>query len=108
MLGTPIMLDAAQFGAYAHRCRTFWQNFSTPRLLGTCLATVTRPPDLTVQDTLGLGRTRADVDYGDRHPFYPGNIKGQIRSALPDLVAYPMSLQTSLALSTTLLQPLLV
>ena len=47
MLGTPIMLDAAQFGAYAHCCRNFWQNFSTPRHLGTSLATVHRTDGIT-------------------------------------------------------------
>ena len=55
MLGTPVMLDAAQFGAYAHRCRNFWQNFSTPRMLAISLATVTRPPCLAVQDILNPG-----------------------------------------------------
>ena len=91
MHGTPIMLDAAQLGAYAHRCRNFWQNFSSPRLLGTSLATVTRLPSLTVHDILGPGRTCATVDYGDRHPFYPCNNKVQPRSALLTLVTYPKS-----------------
>ena len=91
MLGTPIMLDAAQFGAYAHRCSNFWQNFSTPGLLATSLATVTRAPGVTVQDILDPGRTCAAVDSADRHPFYASNIKGALRSALPTLVAYPMS-----------------
>ena len=91
MIGTPVMLDAAQFGALAHRCRNFWQNFSAPGSLGTSLATVTRPAGLQVQDILGPGRTCAAVDYGDRYPFYPCNTKGGVRSALPTLVAYPMS-----------------
>ena len=91
MLGTPIMLDAAQFGAYAHRCRNFWQNFSTPRLLAISLATATRSLGLAVQDILDPGRTCAAVDFKDRHPVHNCNIKGALRSAQPTLVAYPMS-----------------
>ena len=53
----PIMLDAVQFGAYAHRCRNFWQNFSSPREFGTSLAAIHCPLGLQVKDFLSPGRT---------------------------------------------------
>ena len=90
-LGTPVMLDAAQFGSYAHRCRNFWQNFSAAGSLSQSLATVRRPTGILAQDILDPGRTCAPVERNDQHPFYPCNKLGGPRSALPTLVAYPMS-----------------
>ena len=91
MLGTPVMLDAARFGAYAHRTRNFWQNLANPGALHTSMQQVQRPAGLLVRDILGPGRTCAAVDYSDKHPFYPANSKGGARSALPTLVTYTMS-----------------
>ena len=72
MLGTPVMIDAAQFGSYAHHMRNFWQNFSSPGYLGPSLAATAREPGLIAQDILHAGRSCAPVhqSVSDKSPFY--------------------------------------
>ena len=91
ILGTPITIDAVRFGSYAHRCRNFWQNLAPIDTLTTLIKSIHCNKSKPVDNILDAGRTSAAVDRNDSCPFYPANRKGQIRVALPTLVAYPMS-----------------
>ena len=88
MIGTPVLLDAAQVGARAHRLRNFWQNLAPPDLLEKTLAVLHREPGIRVDDILDPGRHSAPVVRDDALPYYPANKIGQPRSALPTLMAY--------------------
>ena len=90
-IGVPVMIDAARFGAYAHRCRNFWTNLENPQILEMTVQTIHRSKGILVEDILDPGRHTAEVARSDSHPFYPANILGQPRSALPTLMAYTMS-----------------
>ena len=50
-----------------------------------------RPPGLLVSDIMEPGRYVSDVARTDQTPFFTANVKGELRSCLPTLVAYPMS-----------------
>jgi hypothetical protein len=84
----PVCLDAAQVGAYAHRLRNFWSNLAPARQLEVLLQHMTGPSERRVQDILDPGRRAQPAIKGDRHPFYPVNVKGQPLKSLPTLVAY--------------------
>lgn len=55
ILGVPVCIDAARFGARAHRLRNFWQNVVPAEHLQTLLDTVVRPAGLYVQDIWAPG-----------------------------------------------------
>ena len=88
-LGEPMVLDAAQFGSYAHRLRNFWTNILAPEDMRALLTVVPRAPGLLVTDILSSGREPAAVASDDQPPFYPCNQRGQPRSAFPTVMAYP-------------------
>jgi len=91
MLGTPVTLDAAQFGSAAHRVRNFWTNLCDPTALQRALAQVRRDPALTVYSVLDPGRHLQRVVTTDRPPRYICNHAGCIMAAWPTLVSYPQS-----------------
>lgn len=91
MIGTPTLLDAAQFGSLAHRTRNWWTNLCSPNQLCAAAAQVVRPPGRTVMLALGPGRTPAAVKAPDRQPHHPVNEPGQPRRAWPTLMAHPYS-----------------
>ena len=91
MLGAPVMLDAARFGAYAHRCRNFWTNLAVPLHISAAVRKVQRPLGLTVDSILDPGRYSTGVSHTEKQPFYPCNSRHYPRSALPTLVTYTAS-----------------
>lgn len=92
-LGHPHVLDAAQFGSFAHRLRYFWTNMVSPIHLYAALRQVTRQQDLQVQHIMQPGRHCQPVK--TLHPtesgYYQANMYGLNRSCWPTLMAYPGS-----------------
>jgi len=86
VLGEPVVLDAAQFGSYAHRLRNFWTNLADTQLLQLVARHITRDPAF-VNDILDPGRVAQPALRTDTPPFYPCNVKGQPLQALPTLMA---------------------
>jgi hypothetical protein len=87
-LGEPMVLDAAQFGSYAHRLRNFWTNLLGQADMKALVAVIPRAPRLCVADILEPGREAAPVVRDDQPPFFPCNRRGQPRAALPTIMAY--------------------
>ena len=90
-VGSPVLLDAAQLGARAHRLRNFWTNLACPAQLRLVLAGVVRPAGRWAAQVLGPGRSLRTCMRSDQPPFHPCNVAGQPPAALPTLVAYPLS-----------------
>ena len=91
-LGAPVRVDAPSFGSYAHRMRNFWTNMGDQEELAKFIRD--QDPGVgwgQVDDILDEGRYSTSVEKSDATPFYPSNVKGEPRAALPTLVAYPMS-----------------
>jgi len=86
VLGTPVLLDAARFGSYAHRLRNFWTNLADTNQLQALLSAVHRTPS-PAQTILDPGRFAQYSLKDDRPPFYPANKLGQPLQAFPTLVA---------------------
>ena len=95
-VSTPILLDAAQCGSFAHRLRNYWTNLvDTEQLSHVFKTAVRRTPGLFVDDILDPGRVTAPVVRSavarESHPWYVCN-KGTAqepgkRCALPTLMA---------------------
>lgn len=88
MIGTPTVIDAAQFGSLAHRVRNYWTNLCTQPQLSTVVAQVERPPNRTVSLALGPGRAPQPVKTADKPPRYCCNVPGEPMQAWPTLVAH--------------------
>ena len=86
-LGRPLQLDAARLGARARRLRSYWTNLAQPHDLQLVFDTVVRPVGRTVQDILDAGRLPKAVTTTERAPYYPANQPGELRAALPTLMA---------------------
>jgi len=86
-LGPPLVLDAARFGSRAHRLRDFWTNLAGVNQLDAVQRGISRAPGLTVQQILDPGRVSSAVTETPLPPFYPCNLPGHERAALPTLVA---------------------
>jgi hypothetical protein len=91
MIGTPTLIDAAQFGSLAHRVRNYWTNLCTQPQLSTALAQVVRPPNRTVSLALGPGREPQPVRVADKSPRFCCNVPGEPMQAWPTLMAHPNS-----------------
>lgn len=87
IIGPAITCDAARFGAYAHRLRSYWTNMAEPLQLAAVIASVQRPQGRLVQDILDPGRLPSTVLRSDQPPLYVANTPGRPRAALPTLVA---------------------
>jgi len=90
-VGQPVLLDAAQFGSYAHRLRNFWSNLSDPQHVSAVAAVAQRKPHRYVNAVLDPGRRAQQVTAADALPHYQCNQVGEPMAALPTLVAYPAS-----------------
>lgn len=90
-LGPPICLDAAQFGARAHRLRNFWTNLAPPHAVERAISFWERPPGLSVDNILDPGRCAQLARRDSSAPFHPTNTKGEPLCALPTLMATPAS-----------------
>ena len=91
IIGSPSLLDAAQFGSRAHRVRNFWTNLCDPSQLCAAAAQVVRSEALTVQDVLEPGREAPLASQPDQAPRYQCNVPGQPMAAWPTFMAYPGS-----------------
>ncbi len=91
IIGQPVLLDAARFGAGAHRLRNFWTNLALPHHLTCCAAHIHRDPTLSADMWLDPGRETFNAVFSAFHPFYPCNKKNERRRAFPTLVAFPIS-----------------
>ena len=91
VLGQPVVLDAAQVGSCAHRVRAYWTNLIPRPWLESAVRLEGRLADLYVDDILDAGRTSAPVTLELPAPFFPCNVVGQRRRALPTLVSFPNS-----------------
>jgi hypothetical protein len=70
IIGQPVLLDAARFGAGAHRLRNFWTNLALPRHLTCCAKHILRNPNLFADMWLGPGRETINAAHSNFHPFY--------------------------------------
>ena len=91
MLHNPVVLDAAQFGSYAHRVRNFWTNLADAAMVQRVVREVQRPPHRHVADILPSHLEPLPVRFEDKHPRYVCNRVGQPMQALPCLVAHGCS-----------------
>jgi len=91
ILGDPVLLDAAQVGAYAHRLRNYWSNLAPPEHVSLVLARASRVPGRLVDDVLDPGRQAQLVLKLHPPPFYQCNAVGEPPCVLPTLVAFPSS-----------------
>eukprot|EP00798_Chlamydomonas_sp_ICE-L_P022089 gene22089-biopygen30771 len=90
-IGQPICVDAATFNSGAHRLRNKWQNLVDPFELQRELNTVRRTANISANAFLDPGRSTTRVYRSDAPPFCLANKIGQPRTAMPTLVAYPLS-----------------
>ena len=90
-LGHPVILDAAQVGSYAHRVRAYWTNLLPRRWLAAAIQREGRLAASFVDDILDAGRTSGPVTSALPAPFFPCNVVGVRRRALPTFVSYPNS-----------------
>lgn len=90
-LGTPVLVDAARFGAGAHRLRNFWSNLADPAVLHLAISYFHRPKGITADLFLDPGRKAKPALRTEALPFYACNTPGETQSALPTLVAFPRS-----------------
>ena len=67
-LGMPVLLDAAQFGAYAYRLRNWWCNWLDPVELEAVAAGVRRAPHRYVVDILDNHHEMTGVIRTNGHP----------------------------------------
>ena len=91
MLGPPVVLDAAQFGSYAHRVRNFWTNLADPCLIQRAVRDVHRDPSRCVADILPPNLVPLKVEHADVPPRYVCNQPGEPLRAFPCLVAHGCS-----------------
>ena len=91
-VGTPLLVDTAQFGSYAHRSRNYWTNLADTEQVSLVVRTrVKRAPGRSVDQVLDPGHTVQVVTRPDPRTHYPCNEVGKPRRVLPTLVAYPNS-----------------
>lgn len=86
VLGPPLLLDAAQFGAGAARLRNFWTNMAPHALLSATLQVASPPPNSGIH--LLPGRRTQICRHRTPPPYYPINIPGQPLKVLPTIVAF--------------------
>jgi mitochondrial fission protein ELM1 len=90
IIGQPVLLNTARFGAGAHRLQNFWTNLALPHHLTCCAEHIHRNPNLFVDMWLGTGRETINAAFSNRHLYYHCNIKDERRWAFPTLVAFPI------------------
>jgi site-specific DNA-cytosine methylase len=91
IIGQQVLLNAARFGAGAHRLQFFWTNLALPDHLTCCTENIHRNPYLSADMWLDPGRETITADHSDFNLFYPCNEKDERRRAFPTLVAFPIS-----------------
>ncbi|GAX81698.1 hypothetical protein CEUSTIGMA_g9126.t1 [Chlamydomonas eustigma] len=85
-IGSPIVLDAANVGSYAHRLRNYWTNLVSSSALQCILDSFERDPDLNLSDVLYT--TNPQICTKARsYPWCTANVPGKLLKVLPTLVA---------------------
>ena len=86
-IGAPVVVDAADLGAAAHRVRLFWTNMLQPAVLQTALPTMLLPsPPLS--SLLKPHHIPTRPGHTDRRPFAPHDLAGGARLRMPTVVSY--------------------
>ena len=89
-IGAPILVDAADLGAVAHRVRLFWTNMMQPAQLQATLPTMVTPfPPL--QSILKAHHIPTTPGHADRPPFAVQNKECGVRICMPTVVSYLLS-----------------
>ncbi|GAX78371.1 hypothetical protein CEUSTIGMA_g5813.t1 [Chlamydomonas eustigma] len=85
-IGSPVVLDAANVGSYAHRLRNYWTNLVSSSALQCVLDSFERDPDLNLSDVLYT--TNPQICTKTRsYPLCTANVPGKLLKVLPTLVA---------------------
>jgi site-specific DNA-cytosine methylase len=71
IIGQPVLLDAARFGAGAHRLRNFWTNLALQHHLTCCTEHIHRDPNLFADMWLDPARIFINAVFSNFHPFTP-------------------------------------
>jgi len=85
--GTPMCIDAARLGSYAHRLRNFWSNIVPAARVQDVLSAVRRSPLLLVDDILDQHARCQVATRVETEPYYPANVVGESLRCLPTLVS---------------------
>ena len=86
-IGAPVIIDAADLGAAAHRVRLFWTNMMQPELLQAALPKLLTPsPPLS--SILKGHHIPTMPGHSDLLPFAPHNLQGGARLCMPTVVSY--------------------
>jgi len=89
--GSPVCIDAAQLGSYAHRLRNFWSNIAPAPYVQEMLEAVVRSPLMRVDNVLDPNVRCQVARHAEHSPYYPSNVAGESLHCLPTLVASPHS-----------------
>ena len=86
-LGAPILIDAADLGAAAHRVRLFWTNMLQAAILQAAMPKLflPSPPLLSILKPHHVPTTPG---HSDRLPFATHNQQGGERICMPTVVSY--------------------
>ncbi|GAX74744.1 hypothetical protein CEUSTIGMA_g2191.t1 [Chlamydomonas eustigma] len=85
-IGSPVVLDAANVGSYAHRLRNYRTNLVSSSALQCILDSFERDPDLNLSDVLYT--TNPQICTKTRsYPWCTANVPGKLLKVLPTLVA---------------------
>jgi hypothetical protein len=88
VIGKPVSFDAARFGSYAHRFRNYWSNLCATHTTQAVIDSVQRPPNRFVNQVLDQGTEAQSPTCHVRNPYYPCDIPGECRQALPTVMSY--------------------
>ncbi|GAX86464.1 hypothetical protein CEUSTIGMA_g13874.t1 [Chlamydomonas eustigma] len=76
-IGSPVVLDAANVGSYAHRLRNYWTNLVSSSALQCILDSFERDPDLNLSDVLYT--TNPQICTKTRsYPWCTANVPGKL------------------------------
>ena len=86
-IGAPVVIDAADLGAAAHRVRLFWSNMMQPELMQAALPKllIPSPPLCSI---LKAHHVPTRPGHSDRPPFATHNQLGGARLCMPTVVSY--------------------
>jgi len=87
VIGSPVLLDAAQVGAPAHRLRNYWTNLAAAWQVSAALSGVQRSPGRCALSQLDPGRSPQVARVRESPPYHPCNTPGEMVCVLPTLVA---------------------
>ena len=86
-IGAPVIIDAADLGAAAHRARLFWTNMLQPAVLQSALPKLLMPsPPLS--SILKAHHIPTSLGHSDRLPYATHNEQGGPRICMPTVVSY--------------------